>query len=291
MQYSQLRIGFIGAGKAASALAMALYRSGWQVSAIYSRSWNRAVDLCKSVSANLCLTTYDVLLRADVVFICIPDRFIQQVAYQLARCPSSLEGKCIVHTSGTLDIDVLEPVRASGGLIGIFHPYQTLASRDSWKLLSKSFVGIDAPDPVFQLLSDIVRSIALDFFDLRNVSRVPYHISAVMASNYLIALLLESRYLLEKAGIPQDQAYRAVISLAVGALQNASELGLENAITGPLSRGDIITLHKHLQYLENAELYKALTAYKSLGLLLLEHIKKGKGKHIPIDQLDSLLGL
>ncbi len=291
MHYSQLRIGFIGAGKAASALAMALYRSGWQVSAIYSRSWNRAVDLCKSVSANLCLTTYDVLLHADVVFICVPDRFIQQVVYQLVRCPSSLEGKFIVHTSGTLGIDVLEPVSASGGLIGIFHPYQTLASKDSWKLLSESFVGIDGPGPVFKLLADIVRSIARDFFDLRSVNRFPYHISAVMASNYLIALLLESRYLLEKAGIPQDQAYGAVISLAIGALQNASELGLENAVTGLLSRGDIMTLYKHVQYLENAELYNTLTAYKSLGLLLLKHIKEDEGKHIPVDQLDSLLGL
>jgi predicted short-subunit dehydrogenase-like oxidoreductase (DUF2520 family) len=92
-------------------------------------------------------------------------------------------------------------------------------------------------------------------------SRRPlYHAAAVLASNYVVVLLREAVRLLELAGTEREEAEAALVGLAAGALDNVAELGVEEALTGPLVRGDVETIALHLRSLSrgDAKLYAVL---------------------------------
>jgi predicted short-subunit dehydrogenase-like oxidoreductase (DUF2520 family) len=95
--------------------------------------------------------------------------------------------------------------------------------------------------------------------------RPVYHAAAVFASNYLAGLIAAAGRLMTEAGIPEDEALQAILPLARGSLENLGRLGPVQALTGPVSRGDVETVRLHLRTLEPRE--RAL--YASLGMEIL----------------------
>jgi predicted short-subunit dehydrogenase-like oxidoreductase (DUF2520 family) len=92
-------------------------------------------------------------------------------------------------------------------------------------------------------------------------SRRPlYHAAAVIASNHLAFLLHDAIELMREAGVSEEEAGEALLSLARGTMENVADLGAESALTGPLRRGDVETIELHLRALspEMASFYVAL---------------------------------
>jgi predicted short-subunit dehydrogenase-like oxidoreductase (DUF2520 family) len=87
----------------------------------------------------------------------------------------------------------------------------------------------------------------------------------VISSNYLVTLAALASDLLVRQGIAPDatSAVRHLVPLLRGTLDNLQAVGLPNALTGPLSRGDAGTITRHLEALEEcapdtADLYRHL---------------------------------
>jgi predicted short-subunit dehydrogenase-like oxidoreductase (DUF2520 family) len=79
----------------------------------------------------------------------------------------------------------------------------------------------------------------------------------------VVALADVARSLLVAAGIPEDEALPALLPLMSSAVRNLVELGLPAALTGPVARGDVESVEKHLEALtarspENLDLYQRL---------------------------------
>jgi predicted short-subunit dehydrogenase-like oxidoreductase (DUF2520 family) len=89
-----------------------------------------------------------------------------------------------------------------------------------------------------------------------------YHCAAALASNYLVAALDAAAQVLAAAGVPAAQSVQALLPLAEGALRNVSTKGTTDGLTGPVRRGDAVTIQRHLEALrampDVAELYRAL---------------------------------
>jgi predicted short-subunit dehydrogenase-like oxidoreductase (DUF2520 family) len=79
-----------------------------------------------------------------------------------------------------------------------------------------------------------------------------YHAAAVMASNYHAALVDAALELMEDAGVARGPALEALAPLIRAATDNVLALGPEAALTGPIRRGDVGTVQRHIQALENA---------------------------------------
>ena len=77
-----------------------------------------------------------------------------------------------------------------------------------------------------------------------------YHAAAVMASNYAVTLMGQSAELLAHCGLDGPDAVRALLPLLAGTMENLAALGLPQALTGPLSRGDAGTIARHLAHLD-----------------------------------------
>ena len=120
-------IGIIGTGALGTALAIKLDEIGYKVTACTSLNYTSAEYVASRV--NGCQAFRDkqeVVDSADIFFITTPDDVIAETAFDL----NWREGQCVVHCSGAVSLDALEPARQAGASVGSFHPIQSFSSID-----------------------------------------------------------------------------------------------------------------------------------------------------------------
>lgn len=255
------RLGFVGPGTAGAALARGLASVGYRVTAIFGRNVERATRLADSIAgAQAAASAQQVVDAADVVFLTVPDDAIQSVAEGLAWAP----GKSAVHCSGAASPDVLEHARAQGASVGVFHPLQTFANPEqAARNLPGSAFAIEASDPALaESLAAMATALGGRPLVLRG-DKALYHASAVIACNYLVTLVDAAAGLWTHLGLSKEDGLRALLPLVRGTIENLEAVGLPNALTGPVARGDLETVQRNLDALAkfspaHADLYAEL---------------------------------
>jgi predicted short-subunit dehydrogenase-like oxidoreductase (DUF2520 family) len=94
-------------------------------------------------------------------------------------------------------------------------------------------------------------------------SRALYHAALAYGSNYLITLVAQTVDLLKVAGIENPQ--QLIAPLLSASLDNALRLG-DQALTGPVARGDADSVAAHLEVIEQVS-EQAAAGYRALGRL------------------------
>lgn len=121
----RLGIGVVGGGRVGTVLANALRALGHAVvgvTAVSEASRERAELLLPGVDV---LTPHEVIRRAEVVLVTVPDDAIAEVVAGAATLGLWQVGQIVVHTSGVHGLEVLEPARAAGALPLAIHPAMT----------------------------------------------------------------------------------------------------------------------------------------------------------------------
>ncbi len=256
-----MTIGFIGAGATASALAGAFAKAGLPVVAIASRRPDRAAALAARLPGTVAVTNSQTIVdRADLVFLAVPDDAIAPVCEGL-RWRAATNA---VHCSGAHSLDVLAAARDGGAGTGSCHPLQTLtgAAGEAGRLAGCVF-GIEADEPLRSTLREIVRRIGGEPLVLEAGDKPLYHAAAVLSSNYVVTLAAVAADLWSTFGLDRPRALRALLPLLRGTVDNLDKRGLPDALTGPIARGDVTTVQRHLDALaahqpERAALYRDL---------------------------------
>lgn len=256
-----MRIGFVGAGVVGTALALALSRCGHDVVAVASRTRASAEALARRLPGCAVESKQGVADRADLVFLTTPDDAIGAVCAEIRWRP----GGRVVHCSGAASTAVLEPARAAGALVGGFHPLQTFASADAAlaSLPGTTFV-VEAEEPLAAELAGLAAELGGRSMRLRAEDKVLYHAAAAIASNYLVVLVSLASELWAELGTGQAEAVGALMPLLKGTLGNLERVGLPGALTGPIARGDVGTVRRHLDALAERS-PSVLPAYTLLG--------------------------
>jgi len=256
-------IGFIGAGKVGTALAVTLSGKGYPVVAVYSRTRASSQRLADSVDGcRVCDTGQGVAEAAELVFVTTPDDVIGQVVAEL----NWGKGQSVVHCSGADSTAILEKAREDGAFVGGFHPLQTFASvTHAIENIPGSTFAIEAEEPLLAILKDMAVALQGTWVKLNADDKVLYHAAAVMACNYFVTLVKLATDLWGTFGASPEQAIKALMPLLRGTLNNVENVGLPNCLTGPIARGDIGTIRKHVAALKRAA-PEVLSAYRELGL-------------------------
>ena len=279
-------IGFIGAGTVGTALAVRLSEKGYPVTAVASRTPASAERLASLV--NGCKVHHSGQAVADVaemVFITTPDDAIAQVAAEVQWHSA----QSIVHCSGAESLDILEPATNAGAQAGAFHPLQTLASvAYAIENIPGSTFALEAEEPLMSTLKEMVGALGGRWIELGPGDKVLYHAAAVMACNYLVTLVNLATDLWQTFGVPTSEATRALLPLLQGSVNNLGNVGLPNCLTGPIARGDLGTIRKHLTALESRA-PGVLAAYRELGRQTVP-IALAKGR-IDGQRAEEILGL
>jgi len=224
--------------------------------------------------------------RTTAVLLAVPDEVLAELSMALATHGDASPGCAAFHLSGALGTDPLAPLVEKGYMVGTLHPLQSLADPilGAQQLAEVYFAVSGEPGAIStarRLLDPLGASIIMVPVALRPL----YHAAAVFASNYLAGLVGAAGRLMVQAGVPEDEALQAILPLARGSLENLGRLGPVGALTGPVSRGDVETVHLHLRALEPRE--RAL--YASLGLEVLKLAEEGGLDEDARDELKEML--
>jgi predicted short-subunit dehydrogenase-like oxidoreductase (DUF2520 family) len=260
-------VGFIGAGRAATSLAVALASAGYQVIAVASRSVESAQRLANRIpECRAFATGHKVADAAQLVFITTPDDGIEKVTASVYW----QQGHQVAHCSGALGLEALWPASAQGAEVGSFHPIQTFGPTEGPLTgLDGVMVGLEAQGGLFETLKTMITDIKGTPLAVPAESRALYHAAATMSCGHLAALLQSAVALWERAGLPADLGRQALQHLAKATLESVKERDAGSALTGPLVRGDLETVERHLTALKN-QAPELLPVYTSLGQQVVE---------------------
>lgn len=261
-----LPLGIAGAGRLGSALAGALAAAGYQDIRLASRTAARAEEAARALG----VTAVPLESLADdcaLVFLAVPDRAIAGLAAGLPW----RAGQGVVHASGALGRDVLAAAHQQGALTGCLHPLQTFPGAATREACAALFSGVTCGVEGEFALGALIEAITVDLGShpvrLEGVDRALYHAAAVLVSNDVVALMAASTRAWTLAGLPADAARGALAPLLLAAASNVARLPLEQALTGPVARGDAETVARHLRAL--AADGDLATAYRALARELL----------------------
>jgi len=258
----RLPLAIAGTGRLAQALGRLLLSRGWPVVAVAGRDAERTGQAARFIGSGVSATSFAGLpAHSPYLLIAVSDDAIASVARKIGWA------RIAIHTSGLHDLTPLAPLAAAGCACAAMHPLQTIASPEQGAgALAQAWFAISGDPPACQLAEQMVAVAGARSFHLDLERRPLYHAAAVMASNYVVALLDAAVILMERAGVERKVARQALDPLARAAVTNALHMTPEKALTGPIRRGDQGTLLFHLEALKRADpalarLYRALARH------------------------------
>ncbi|MEA2676044.1 MAG: hypothetical protein QOJ81_185 [Chloroflexota bacterium] len=256
------RIGFIGAGRVGTALGVAFSRAGWEVTGVASRDEARRASFHSLVpTARAFEDAANVLDEADLIFLTVPDDAIVGAAESLHL----YSGQALVHTSGALPAAVLTPAMAAGTSKASFHPLVAFADLEhALEALHGATVALDGDESLLPVLADLAESIGARAVRLPEGGKTAYHAAAMMAAGGLVGLLDGIAAVARLAGLDEKTALGVYLPLARQTLANSERFGIDHALTGPFMRGDVGTVHGHLDMLR-ASAPEALNLYVAVA--------------------------
>jgi predicted short-subunit dehydrogenase-like oxidoreductase (DUF2520 family) len=283
-----LKLGFIGAGTVGTALAARLAGRGYTVVAVSSLSRDSAQKLAQTAGGCRVFDSNQAVAdNAELVFITTPDDAIASVVSEVNWHP----GQSVVHCSGADSTAILEQAKEAGAKTGAFHPLQTFASpQQAIENIPGSTFALEAEEPLLGILKDMAAALDGQWVELKAGDKVLYHAAAVLACNYMVTLTKLATDLWQTFGVPPPKATKALVPLLRGTLHNIETIGIPNCLTGPIARGDIGTVNKHLDALK-ATAPQLLSTYRELGRQTIPiAIAKGKVNQSQARELQTVLG-
>ena len=254
-----MKVGIIGAGRVGKCLASELSAADMLVGLTASReSQNKllAMNFHKP-----CMTNAKLWEAADVLLICVPDRVIGSVAAEIAAQVKPAP-KVVLHVSGSMGLEPLTPLARLGAHVGSLHPLQSFT--DSFTRLEGVYMALAGDAEAQQVAKELVKLFGGKPFTVPDAERAAYHAAACFCSNYAVAIEALATQLMARWTGSQASAWEALLPLFCGTAENlgsAREPG--EALTGPIARGDVPTVAKHLAVLPK----ELLPVYCSLGLV------------------------
>ncbi|MGV2901539.1 DUF2520 domain-containing protein [Microbacterium sp. AGC62] len=186
--------------------------------------------------------------NVDIALLCVPDSAIPAVAF-VARPHVRLVG----HVSGAT---LLDDVDFS------LHPLQTFTGGETPDV----FHGIGAAvagrtDDARAVAEQLARALGARPFTVDD--RAGYHAAASFASNFVLTVVDAAEQLAAAAGIPSDDVRQLLAPLVRQTVENWTDAGAQEALTGPIARGDGETVARQRSAageLDLQELFDALAA-------------------------------
>ena len=256
----------VGCGKVGTSLGWFLSKRGYPLTGVSARSLDTAESAAKLAGTDrFSDKPREITLEADIVFITTPDGAIADTCREIADHGAFKKNAVVLHCSGSLPSTILSAGKHGNFHSGSLHPLQSFAA---FKTDLNPFRGIIAAVEGEPAAIAVARDIASDLgavvLEIKTEAKALYHASAVVASNYLVSLMDLSLRLMAAAGITGKDALRVLSPLIDGTLGNIKKVGIPDALTGPISRGDSETVTDHLNEMERTT-PDLISLYKSLG--------------------------
>ena len=249
-----MRISIIGAGKVGYFLGKAFHESGHSVVQVFNRSMVKAKQLGEKINAKA-INRFDQLsLSVDLIVIAVKDDALPLIASQLPH--SSPNSPLIVHTSGATPSSIFEGML---NRYGVFYPLQTFTKGRELNFRAIPFCIWAKSDSDLKLLRSLGKSLEANVFTISDEQRASIHVAAVLVNNFVNHLYTQAQSIAQQNNWPFEMLLPLIEETAL----KVQQFPPQQSQTGPAIRGDLKTIHNHLDLLKSdpsiQEIYRQLT--------------------------------
>ena len=262
----------IGGGRVGSTLGYHFLKSGYNLSAIIEKNTPRTLALKKyfpdtSINKNLLV---EILQISQVIFICVQDDEIPRVVDKIEEIPIKFNGKIFVHTSGAVLSHVLLPLKKKGAFAASLHPIYSFSDNHPSKIpMEGVYSDVEGDPEAVTVMEKMISQIGGKTIKINPEQKLPIHLASVFYSNYFIGMAQIAQDILKSSNIPSKNLWDPFLPLIKSTERNLSQSKPDDALTGPLVRGDVETIKRHLEFLKkNAN--HCLPVYKEIAKFLLK---------------------
>ncbi len=275
----------IGAGRIAYSLVNALINSGIEIVQIISRNLESARSLAEKFDLNNFTSDLNkISTEANLIFICVNDSEIKNAAGKISLIEYPFNNKLFIHLSGAENIEVLNSLKDKGGLTASMHIMQSFPSKEIVEI-KNCYTAIETESEIAgKKLFAIAELLNLRSFKINSESKSLYHLAGVFAVNFLNGNLFIANQLLQNAQVNID-VFELMKPIIETCLKNISQKGIEKSLSGPIDRGDILTIKKHLKSLDNID-DKSIKESYILQSLNLVHVAGKKYSELSENQIE-----
>lgn len=257
-----MRLGIVGTGRVGASFVLALQHvPEIDIVGAMASSWEKSCRIGHSYGVTPYADGGDLVQDCDVVLLTVTDDAIGIVSASIAASlEQRLEGhspSVILHCSGAMGLEPLQPLQALGYAVGSLHPLQSFACPDGAQL-QHIYMAVAGDEQAQTAANRIVALLGSISFTVPDDKRPVYHGAACFASNFIVTAVAMGQALLRPFMATQADAAKALLPLIMGTMHNiANQDDFGKALTGPIARGDAGTVAKHVAALggENLEAY------------------------------------
>jgi len=258
-----LKLGFIGAGKVGTALAVRLSGKDYPVVAVYDVKPEAAENFAQVVSGSKVVSKkQDVADAAELVFITTTDDFINQTAAELKW----RAGQMAVHCSGANSTALLEPAKKQGALVGVFHPGQAFTDKEqAIQNIAGATFDIEAEEPLFSTFKELAAALDGYWVEVKATERPVFHVAEELCALFVYLNFKVAVKMMEAINLSGEQAKQVLLPLLKATTRNIETFGTAQVLPGPIDRGDAETVKRHIAGLRSI-FPSGLPLYRELAL-------------------------
>ncbi|MDR0658919.1 MAG: DUF2520 domain-containing protein [Mediterranea sp.] len=249
----KLPIAFLGAGNLAVNLAQSLYRNGFEIVQVYSRTEESAKSLADKVKSEWVTDLKKVTSKASLYIVSLKDSAFTELLPQIVE---GKDGALLVHTAGSIPIRIWE---GKTDRYGVFYPMQTFSKQREVNFKEIPFFVEAVRKEDAELLKAIASVLSDSVFEADSLQRKSLHLAAVFACNFTNHIYVLAADLLKKYDLP----FEVMLPLIDETARKIHELLPLEAQTGPAVRHDEPVIREHLEMLSDEpamkEIYRVLT--------------------------------
>src|SRR5215471_4051041 len=261
----------IGAGNLASVLGPALHSAGYRIEFVAFRntasSQKRAMALAKRLVSKA-VRLEQAGPASDIIWLCHTDDALPETARQLARRPG-WRGKIVFHSSGALSRRAVAPIKRGGAHTASLHPMMTFVPGTSPRMKGVP-LAVEGDRQAVVEARRIAQAMGAEIFPIHKDSKVLYHALGSFSSPLVVATLVTAERVGRAAGLSRAQTRKVMGPILQQTLRNYLQRGAAAAFSGPIKRGDLETVRRHLQALKSVpaaqDVYRALVKSALLDL-------------------------
>lgn len=200
-------------------------------------------------------------MNSDVILVTVTDTAIAEIWNGSDKEAFNNSNKILCHCSGSLSSEIF--TGANSERVCSVHPMLAFPSKNvPTKVVSTAFFTIEGGNKALSAIKQILDICGNSYREIPSECKVKYHAAACFASNFMTAVCAEAFSLMNICGFTEEEAKNALAPLILGNAENICRYGIKSSLTGPVSRGDILTVNKHMAELDGRflEVYKLLSA-------------------------------
>lgn len=239
----------IGAGRLGKTLGYLLSKHKLVVlNGICNATLQSAIQATQYMTGGTAYASPMVMPEADLTLIATSDNVIDDMSQLYANNPLLKKGSIVFHCSGVLTSDSLYALKEKGCFVASIHPMHSFADPiENTPHFKDVYCAFEGDDEAIKVIAPLFTAIKGICYPIKKDKKDLYHVGSVFASNYLVTLCQEAFSYMQYAAIPDEIAFSAILQLMEGSLANlAQTTSPQKALTGPIHRGDVSVLLRHM---------------------------------------------